>query len=172
VEFYPSADDYVHIASKIGAEVPTPPLIKYSYLFFLLLNTVGFPAFLWFNDFLLAGVLLLALNIVALQWVIPWFTTGSLRKYYEHTMGPREKSVARVELSAEGVSYSSDEAETFWPWRRILAIEETDEAIYFYFLGNGFAVRKSGFAYRDEQVAFMNAATGYLAESKTGRLEA
>ena len=171
VEFYPSTDDYVHIAIKTSQSVPTPTPIKFAYQAFLVINAVGFPAFLWFNEFFLAGLLLLALNVAALAWVIPWFTAGGLRKFYEHTVGPRENRIARVEISREGISYWADDAEVFWPWRRITSIEETDEAIFFFFPGNGLAVRKSGFAYHDEEVAFLRAARGYLEVSHPPGLE-
>ena len=171
VEFYPSTDDYVHIALKTSASVPTPALIKIGYKAFLIINAVGFPTFLWLNEFFLAGFLLFGLNLVALAWVIPWFAAGGLRRYYEHTVGSREKHVARVDLTPEGINYSADDAELFWPWRRITSIEETDESIYFYFPGNGIAVRKSGFAYHEEQVEFLKAAHGFLSSSRRERLE-
>jgi len=171
VEFYPSTDDYVHIALKTTQSVPTPTAIKFAYQTFLVINAVGFPAFLWFNDFFLIGFLLLGINVATLAWVIPWFTAGSLRRYYEHTVGPRENKIARVELTPAGISYWADDAEVFWPWRRITSIEETDDSIFFYFPGNGLAVRKSGFAYHDQQVAFVRAAQDYLDVSLRARLE-
>ena len=42
-------------------------------------------------------------------------------------------------------------------------LEENDEAIFFFFAGNGFAVRKSGFAYRGEQDAFTRLARSNMA---------
>lgn len=171
VEFYPSTDDYVHIALQTTRSVPTPIPIKYAYKGFLIINAVGFPAFLWLNEFFVAGFLLLGLNVLVLTWLIPWFTAGGLRRYYEHTVGPRENKIARVELTPEGISYWADDAEVFWPWRRITSIEETDETVYFYFPGNGLAVRKSGFAYHEEELAFVKAAHAYLTESRLARLE-
>jgi hypothetical protein len=166
VEFYPSTDDYVHIALRTSQSVPTPTPIRFAYQTFLIINAVWFPAFLWFNDFFLAGILLLGINVAALAWVIPWFAAGSLRRYYEHTVGPRENTIARVELTALGITYWADEAEVFWPWRRITSIEETDETIFFYFHGNGLAVRKSGFAYHEQEVDFIKAANMYLEASR------
>ncbi|HKP69289.1 MAG TPA: YcxB family protein [Pyrinomonadaceae bacterium] len=171
VEFFPSTDDYVHIALKTSQAVPTPTPIKFAYQSFLVFNAVGFPAFLWFNEFFLMGILLLAVNIAALGWVIPWFMASGLRKYYEHTIGPRENTVALVELSSQGITYWADDAEAFWPWRKFTSIEETDETIFFYFHGNGIAVRKSGFAYHEQEVAFIRAANLYLEASRPPQLD-
>jgi len=172
VEFYPSTDDYVHIALKTTQAVPAPAPLKFAYKSFLIINAVGFPAFLFFNEFFLAGFLLLATNVFAISWLIPWFTAGGLRKYYEHTFGPRENKIARVDITREGISYWADDAEVFWPWRRITSIEETNEAIFFFFPGSGFAVRKSGFAYHEEEVDFVKAAHRFLDDSRIGRLDA
>ena len=171
VEFYPSTDDYIHIALKTSQSVPTPAPLKLAYQAFLIINAVGFPVFLWLNEFFVAGFILLAMNLVAVSWLIPWFMSGGLRKYYEHTVGPRENKIARVEITREGINYWADDAEAFWPWRRITSIEETDEAIFFFFPGNGVAVRKSGFAYHEEQVDFVNAAHRYLDDSRMMKLE-
>jgi hypothetical protein len=171
VEFHPSVDDYVHIANRVAASIKTPPVIRYAYQFFLFINAVGFPAFLWLNEYYIAGILILAVNIAALSWLIPWFTRGGHRAYFEQVIGPRESEIARVELNSKGIRYSSDDGESFFPWRRITAIEETDDAIFFFFSGNGFAVRKSGFAYRGEQDAFTRLARSYLEGEHSPQLE-
>jgi len=171
VEFHPSVDDYVHIANRVTASIKTPLGIQYAYQFFLFINAIVFPVVLWLNDYYIAGILILAANIAALSWLIPWFTRGGHRAYFEQVIGPRENEIARVELNSSGIRYSSDDGESFFPWRRITAIEETDDAIFFFFSGNGFAVRKSGFAYRDEQDAFSRFARSHLAAGQTLQLE-
>ena len=42
VEFYPSVDDHVHIASRIGGTAPTNTLTSYSYYIFLFLTRLCF----------------------------------------------------------------------------------------------------------------------------------
>ena len=167
VEFYPSADDYAYIASKISRSVPVPLLIKYSTQAFLILNAVCFPVFLWFNEYLMAAVVVTALNVMMLTWIIPWIGSAGLRNYYDHVFGTREKNVARVELTSDGILYSANGAETFWPWRRINAVEDTDDSIYFFFDGSGVAVRKSGFAYHDQQTAFLRFARDHFKTART-----
>lgn len=171
VEFYPSVEDYVHIASRVTASAGSPPTIQYLYQGFLFINAVGFPAFLWFSDYYLTGIFVMVLNIAALSWLIPWFTRDGYRDYYERVIGPREKEIARVTLNAEGIRYASDNGESFLPWQRITAIEETDDAIFFFFAGNGFAVRKSGFAYRGEQEKFTRFARANLDSAHNLQLE-
>lgn len=171
VEFYPSVDDYVHIAERLNASFKTPPRIQYVYQSFLAINTVVFPGFLWFNEYYLAGILILAVNVAALSWLIPWSMRDGYRDYYKEVIGPRENTIARVELDSEGIRYSSEDGESFTPWRRMTGLEETDDAIFFFFLGNGFAVRKSGFAYRAEQEAFTRFARSNLATTESLQLE-
>ena len=158
VEFYPSVDDYVHIASKISGSVPPKTLTTYAYYLFLAINVVVFPAFLFANELVLAGTLVLILNFAAVAFLIPRVNPDSFREYYKEIFGDRERHVARVELSGEGVNYFADDGESFWPWKRITEIEETPDAIYFFFQGNGFAARKSGFVYLEEQKSFLDAA--------------
>ena len=105
------------------------------------------------------------------MFIIPRVNSDGYRKYYEHLYGNRENQIATVELSSAGIRYWSDGAESFWPWRRINSVEETDESIFFYFDGNGFAVRKSGFAYPDESVTFVNFAQGHLSEARNQQLQ-
>jgi hypothetical protein len=171
VEFYPSVEDYVHIGSRVTASVGTPATIQYIYQGFLFINAVGFPAFLWFNNYYLIGIVIAVLNIAALAWLIPWSIRDGYRAYYEQVIGPREKEIARVKLNSAGIRYTSDNGETFLPWQRITAIEETDDAIFFFFAGNGLAVRKSGFAYRGEQDAFTRFARANLDSARNPQLE-
>ena len=172
VAFYPSLDDYVHIAAKIAGSVPTNTLTGYAYYLFLFLNTVLFPVFLWISDYLLAGLIVFVLNLGALMLIIPRVNSAGFRKYYEHVFGDREKHVATVTLTDAGLVYVADGAESFLPWKRIETIEETEESIYFYFDGNGFAVRKSGFPYEEDADKFVTFAKHRLLESRTHQLEA
>lgn len=172
VEFYPSVDDYAYLASKISGSVPTPTITGYAYYLFLLLNVIAFPAFLWINDYELTGFVVFTLNVAALIFLIPRVNSDSYRKYYEHLFGDRENEIARVILSSAGAKYIADGGESFWPWRRITEIEETAESIYFYYDGNGFAVRKSGFAYSEEQKAFIDFARQSLQMNQANQIAA
>lgn len=171
VEFYPSVDDHVHIANRLSSSVPTSTLTVYSYYAFLFLNTIVFPVFLWFNEYLLAGLIVFLLNILTLMFIVPRANSDSYRKYYEHLYGNRENEIATVELSSAGINYYSDGAETFWPWQRINSIEETDQSIYFFHEGNGFAVSKSGFAYPHDSTEFIDFARNSLTEVRTKQIE-
>jgi hypothetical protein len=104
--------------------------------------------FLWFNEYLLAGLIVFLLNMVALMFMIPRVNSDGFRRLYEHLFGNRENEVATAELSSQGIRYHSDGFESFWSWRRINSIEETDQSIYFFVDGNGFAVRKMGLLIR------------------------
>src|SRR5687768_14597202 len=87
VEFYPSIDDFVHIAERMSTSIKTPLLIQYAYQFFLFINAVAFPGFLWLSEYYLAGILILAVNIAALYWLIPWVTRDGYRAYYKQVIG-------------------------------------------------------------------------------------
>lgn len=155
VEFYPSVEDYLYIATRIGGSVPAGTVAGYSYYIFLFLNTIAFPAFLWINDHFAAGLAVLAVNIASIIFVIPRVRSDGYRKYYQHLFGDRGSRIAKVLLNGDGVMYESEDGYAFWPWHRIESVEETEESIYFFFEGNGFAVRKSGFAYMEDANRFM-----------------
>jgi len=155
VEFYPSLEDHVHIALRISSSARPKPLTRHAYNFFLTLNAIVFPSFLFFNDYMLLGLVVFGLNLVALLFIVPRVNPDTFRSYYSQLYGHRENKIARVDLTDNGIRYTADGGEGFWPWHRINDIEETDDAIYFYFDGNGFAVRKAGFAYLEEKDAFV-----------------
>lgn len=155
VEFYPSAEDYAYIATRIGGSVPRSTVASYAYYIFLFLNTIVFPAFLWINDYFLAGLAVLVINIAVVVIITPRLNSDSYLKYYRHLVGSRESKIAKVSLNGDGAFYESEDGYSFWPWRRIEFVEETEESIYFFFEGNGFAVRKSGFPYPEQAKTFI-----------------
>jgi hypothetical protein len=158
VEFYPSIEDNVHVAARVGASVTPKTIATYAYQLFLLVNAIIFPAFLIFSNLVLLGAVVFLLNLVVLAFIVRRASTDSIREYYRRIYGNRENRVARVELTQEGIKYSADGGWSFWPWRRITAIEETRDSIFFYFDGNGFGVRTSGFAYDEEMKTFLQTA--------------
>lgn len=170
VEFYPSVDDYVHIASKVGGSVPNKTVVVYAYYLFLFLNTILFPAFLLFNDFLFAALIVFLINVGTLVFILPRVNSAGFRRYYEHLIGNRENEIAKVTLTQSGLHYVADDGESFWPWRRFSTIEETEASIFFYYDGNGVAVRKSGFAYKDDANSFVAFANRRLQEIHTDQL--
>ena len=172
VEFYPAVEDFVHIATSISGKVPTKSVALYAYYVFLFLNTIVFPVFLWSYDYFLFGMGVLLVNLGALLFIVPRANSDGYRKHYQHLIGNREQFVAKVELSDVGLRYSADDGESFWPWKRITSLEETNESIYFYFDGNGFAVRKSGFAYPEDAAVFVAFANEKMKESRLRQLEA
>ena len=155
VEFYPAIEDFVYISDRINSAGKAPPATTYFYYAFLTINVIVFPVFLWFSDRFILGTAVFLVNLIALIFVIPRVNTDSYRKYFEEMFGKRCEKLALVELSTEGLRYSSDGAWAFWPWYRIHSIEERDESIYFFEKGNGFAIRKSGFAYSGDERAFI-----------------
>lgn len=155
VDFYPSVDDQVYVALKIGATAKNGTFITFCYQLFLILNCIAFPAFLLYSDLALWGGLVFLINVFVVIFTLPRSNANAFRKYYESLYADRENNVATVTLSAAGINYQSDGAQTFWPWKRIRNVEETADAIYFFFDGNGFGVRKNGFAYIEDQNDFV-----------------
>jgi hypothetical protein len=158
VEFYPSVEDQVHIALRF-AQSSAGDRSMWAYHAFLTINAVAFPAFLLLQEYIVWAAAVFLINLTALLFVFPQSNRDSYSKYYETLFGNRENVPARVELTNGGVMYTADGGYSFWPWERILSVEETDESIFFYIDGNGFGVRKSGFAYRDDERSFFEIAT-------------
>lgn len=154
VEFYPTVDDQVYVSLQINNAVKPKAATNYAFQAFLFINAIAFPAYLLFSGYVVATAIVFAINFVAFTFILPRANTDHHRDYYQQLFGDREKYPARVELTTEGVNYSAEGGTSFWPWRKIRGIEETNEAIYFFIDGNGFGVQKSGFAYREEERAF------------------
>ena len=155
VEFYPSIDDLVYVALQIGKSYRSRTSSTVALQFLLALNAIGFPAFLIFSEQVLAGALIFFVNVVIFVFAGPRANSDNLREYYQHIYPDREKVIATVRLSEEGITYTADEGSSFWPWKRLKGIEDTTDALFFYFDGHGFGVRKSGFAYKDEESRFI-----------------
>ena len=169
VEFYPSIDDQVHVSTRIGRAVKKT-WMTYLYDLFLILNAVVFPVFLIFNDNLLVGLAVFGANLLVVMFLVPKVNADAGRKFYEKIYGEREKHLARAELSDEGLLYTADGCYSFFTWRRIDLIEETEEAIFFYLDGNGFGIRKNGFPYREQQNAFVEFAYAQVRAARSARL--
>lgn len=166
VEFYPSVDDQVHVALRIGGSVNTDTIATKAYQLFLIINVIAFPAFLLLQQYVFWAASVFVLNLAAIFLLIPRVNSDSHKKYYSQLYGNRENVPARVDLTNEGILYTADGGYSFWPWNRIDSIEETNESIYFYFDGNGFAVRKSGFAYDEQKKLFLDFAYAQVHATK------
>ena len=155
VEFFPALDDYLYVSTKLSNATSSTPATTYLYYTFLFVNAIAFPAFLWLDGDFAAGLAVFVVNLVAVLSLLPRVNTNALRTYYATLFGNRENEIARVELSQEGILYFSDGSHSFWEWHRIVAVEETQESIFFFLEGNGFGVRREGFAYRDDEKLFL-----------------
>src|SRR5688572_33211320 len=131
VEYFPSADDYAYIATRVSGSVPTPQIVTYAYQGFLLVNAIAFPAFLWYHNYFYAGLFVLIADALMLYWILPWFGSLGLKRFYDHSFGNREKRAVRVDLNLKGLTYTSDGGTLFLPWRKIQSIEESDESLFF-----------------------------------------
>lgn len=169
VEFYPSIDDYVYIATKFG-NTSEKPISLYFYQAFLLVNCIGLPAFLIFSGYVFTGLVVFVLDFVALAFIIPKVNKDTSRSYFEKTYGAREQRRAQVDLFDHGLLYTADKCYSFWTWEKIEAIEETAEAIIFYLEGNGVSVRKSGFAYGEQSKLFLDFSRDRFESEKSQKL--
>jgi hypothetical protein len=172
VEFYPSIDDHVHVSLKLGEAAAKTTLAAKLFNLFLLLNCIVFPAFLFINDYTISAILIFGINVLTVVFLVPRANSSSHREYYKKLYGNRENEIASVELSPEGIRYAADGCATFWSWHRVDLIEQTDDAVYFYLDGNGFGIRKAGFAYREEQDAFVDFANARIQDARSAQLTA
>jgi len=163
VEFYPAVDDYVYVASRINSSAEGSTASTYGSYFFVIINVISFPAYLWISNHFFAGTAVFLINVALIIFFIPTVNKSRYKEYYEQLIGKREKHIAKVELSNEGLRYTHDQAETFYLWGKFKTIEESTESIFFFYEGYGFGVRKSGFAYIEQQVGFLEFAKRSLA---------
>ena len=154
VEFYPSLDDFIHVAARTNKTAGSSKILTYTTYAFLIVNMILFPAYLWMNDYFFVGLCIFALNMITFVVVLPKLSSASNKVAFSKMYGFREKELAFVRLNDSGLEYSSDEASTFFPWRRMTGFEETEDSLFIYVQAGGFGIRKSGFAYREEMERF------------------
>ena len=155
VSFYPSTDDLAHISEKINRSYKLPSRANQGLQAFLAFNLVGMPAVLWFFDAYLVGFLVFAINVVVAVSFLPALRRMDYRQYFRAMFGNIENEVVEVELTDEGVWCRRSDDYSFHAWKSIKLLEETKEAIYFFFDHNGIAVAKTGFAYDEEKDLFL-----------------
>lgn len=170
VEFYPSLDDYIYICTKLTESTPATPATTYAYHAVLFVNAIVFPAFLWLNGYFVGGFVVFGAHVGAFLALVPIVDSDRIRKYYASVFGERENRIARVELSNAGLLYSANDCYLFWTWESIESVEETEDSIIFFSEGNGLGVRKSGFAYQDEQKQFSDFANSRMKAATVSQL--
>ena len=162
VSFYPNTDDLAHISEKINRSYKIPSRANQALQAFLVFNLVGMPAVLWFFDALLVGFLVFTINVVVALAFLPALRRLDYRQYFRAMFGNIENEVVEVELTDEGVWCRRSDDHSFHAWKSIKLLEETKEAIYFFFDHNGIAVAKTGFAYDEEKDLFLARAKKYV----------
>lgn len=163
VEFYPSIDDLVYISLRVSETVPNKPLSLWAYWAFLFINGIAFPVFLLANEYPAAAIAVFTLNLAAVIFLIPRANTDHFKSFFNSVIPDHEKDLVTIELSVDGVRYSTQSFTSFIKWDRIKKIEETPESIFIFFEGNAWAVRKSGFAYKEQEMEFMRFGRSQLA---------
>ena len=171
VEFYPSVDDYVVIATTVAKTVPVASWHHTFYSYFLFANLLVAPVVLWIFDYFVLGSILFLINLGMVYLFTPLVQSSAFRNHYEHLAGSKEKTIAKVRIDEEGLRHMHEGVEAFWPWEKFNKIEETEDAIYVYFDGNGLAVRKNGFPYREREREFYQFAESKVKQSKPKLIE-
>ncbi len=113
VEFYPSIDDYVHVATRLNRAVSDSHFYISSWYIFVLVNVISFPAYLFISGHVVAGALIFGVNILFLIFFPSGRNKLTYQKFYNELIGDREKSVATVEISDEELPYPQDNGEHF-----------------------------------------------------------
>lgn len=155
VEFYPAIDDLVYISLTTSKNIAKKPFSIWAYWAFLFVNGIVFPAFLFANEYFAAAIAVFFLNLAAVLYLIPRANSDHYRSHFHSSVPDYEKDLVTIELSDDGIRYSTEKYNSFIKWSHIKKIEETPEAIYFFFDGSGWAVRKTGFAGKEQETEFV-----------------
>lgn len=166
VEFYPAIDDLVYISEKLSTATPSPHLTTWLYQAFLIVNGIVFPVFLMLNGSPWWGLAVFLLNLLAILFLVPRVSGDTTRKYYVSLMPTYENELAKVTLDHKGVTIKVRRSASFIEWAEFVSIEETEETIFLFTKANGFAIRKSGFAYKEQEREIFTFANAQLSAGK------
>ena len=155
VRFYPTTDDLAYITQKIHNSRKLGTRSQLALQGFLVTNLVALPAIFLFLDAWLIGLAALAINALFVIGFLPALLTSDYRTYFREMFGSIEDDIVEVELTDEGIWCRHSGNISFFPWANITLVEETKQAIYFFYEHNGMAVAKTGFAYDEEKDRFL-----------------
>lgn len=162
VSFYPNTDDLAHISERINRSYRLPSKANQALQAFVVFNLVGMPAVLWFFDAFFVGIAIFLVNVVVALALLPALRRVDYRQYFRAMFSNIEDDLVEVELTDEGVWCRRADDHSFHSWKSIKLLEETKDAIYFFFEHNGIAVAKTGFAYDEEKDLFLGKAKQHV----------
>lgn len=171
VTFIPVKDDYIHISRVISTSITDSRSVNYLYRAFLVLNAIGFPAYLIFAGYPMLGLAIFTANVLAFIILIPSNEKKKEQQFYDKLFKHIGDHPLEIELTANGIMARSDDDEGLIAWKNIVSIQESREVIYFFSRSKGMAVRKSGFGSDEQQAAFLETARYFHRLSKSDRLE-
>lgn len=167
VSFYPSTDDFAHIAEQINKPAKLAATSQYALIAFLVLNLMGLPLTLWYFEYVLSGMAVFLLSVIFAMLFLPALIKADYRKYYRAMFASMENDVVEVELTGDGIWCRHSGDFSFHGWTNIKRIEESRQSIYFFFEHSGLAVNKTGFAYDGEKDRFLTFAKSHVSHFTT-----
>lgn len=167
VSFYPSTDDYAHIAEQVNKSGKLPVRSQYALIAFLVLNLMGLPLTLWYFELFIFGMAVFLLSLIFAMLFLPALIKVDYRNYYRSMFASMENEVAEVELTGDGIWCRHSGDFSFHSWKNIKRIEESRESIYFFCEHNGMAVNKTGFAFDAEKDRFLTFAKRHVSHYTT-----
>jgi hypothetical protein len=172
VEFNPSIEDYVYLASNRNASRRSiTPWTKFILQTFYVINAIGLPATLFLFGRPILAIIFFALNLFLAGFLLSATVRFDYRRYFRSLYGDEfETEVVRVELTRDGVHMTHDCNSSFHRWRSILSIEETTESIYLHLRAGAITIRKSGFAFEEEKKRFLIFASERLRDVRAQQL--
>lgn len=166
VEFYPSIDDLVYVSERLATSAPSPHLTTRLYQLFLIVNGIVFPSFLMFNGWPWWGFAVFVLNLLAILFLVPRVSGDNTRKYYNSLLPTYEDELEKVTIDNNGLTIKVRRSTSFIEWDEIVSIEENEESIFLFTKANGVAIRKSGFAYKEQEREMFTFAKAQLSANK------
>jgi hypothetical protein len=168
VEFYPSIEDYVHVA-KIQNEkhAALTSWSKFTFQAFFVVNTILPPVVLAIFQYPIAAFIWFLLDVILAAVFLPAIVKADYRRFYRSVYGEEfENQLVKVELTHDGIFCRHLYDFSFHDWKSVTGIEETDEAIFVNLKTSSLPVRKSGFPYIERQNEFTAFARSRQAEAR------
>jgi len=167
VEFYPSYDELVKVATIHADAANMPQLTKLALQVFFAIHTVAVPLILFYLDELIWAAVAFAINVAFSVFVLPYISRVDYRRHFESTCPSYEQELYRVKLRSNGIICEQHGDFGFVSWGSVKSVHETDDSIIVLFRGgNGVGIANKSFADDEQRRKFLNYAVSQRAAAR------
>lgn len=157
VTFRPSVEERVAFMAALQREQQSHISQSISWIFFAF-NLAVVPGLFIYNDMYVVALVVFLVNAVLEIFLLSWQQKKALREYVQRTSPEIEEYDSEVRIDERGITCEHAGNLTFYSWKNIRSIAETDQVIYFDSGSLKMFVPKSAFGNTDGAAALLREA--------------